>query len=266
VANGYDASGFGLAGGVERDRGKGAIGLSAAFFSSGVGNDTQTSDASLSTVAIELGAYWRESFGGFNVNASVNGGYVSLGSHRLLLDQSAAGAVTLLRDAESQWNGAVASGQIGISYQATMGRFYMRPEASVDYIMLYETGHREHGGAGATGDSLDLAIYSRTSTEASAQGDLVFGYTFGNAFQWRPEVLIGYRQIITGGPASTTAHFVSGGPLFTLAPDLTDRGGLLARLGVHAGSNYADLSADAGGEFRNGYQTYDARAVARFLF
>jgi hypothetical protein len=267
-ANGYDASGFGLAGGIERDQGKGAVGLAMAFFSSGVGNDTQTADASLSTVAIEVGAYARQSFGGLNVNASVNGGYVALGSHRLLLDQTTAGAVTLLRDAESQWNGAIGSGQIGISYQATMGRFYMRPEASADYVMLYESGHNERGGANKVsgGDSLDLGINSRLSTQASVQGDLVLGYTFGTAMQWRPEVMIGYRQVVTGGPASTTAHFLSGGSAFTLSPDLSDRGGLLARLGLHAGGNYADISADAGGEFRNGYQTYDARAVARFLF
>jgi hypothetical protein len=35
---------------------------------------------------------------------------------------------------------------------------------------------------------------------------------------------------------------------------------------VRASGAYADITADAGGEFRNGYQTYDARAVARFLF
>ena len=248
--------------------GKAAIGASMAFISSGVADDTQVADASLSTVAIEAGAYWRQSFGGLGLNASVNGGYVALGSHRLLLDQTTAGAVTLLRDAESQWSGAVASGQIGISYQATMGRFYMRPEASADYILLYEGGHSEHGGANPTtdGDAVDLAVNSRTSTQASVQGDLVLGYTFGTSMLWRPELMIGYREIVSGGPADTTAKFVSGGSPFTLSPDLSDRGGLLARLGLHAGGNYADISADAGGEFRNGYQTYDAIATARFLF
>jgi hypothetical protein len=40
----------------------------------------------------------------------------------------------------------------------------------------------------------------------------------------------------------------------------------LARIGMRASGQYADFSADAGGEFRNDYETYDARAAARFLF
>ena len=95
---------------------------------------------------------------------------------------------------------------------------------------------------------------------------MVFGWTFGTGFQWRPEMTVGWRQIVTGGPAATTARFLSGGPAFTLNPDLSDRGGLLARLGLRASGPFADITADAGGEFRNGYQTYDARAIARFLF
>jgi hypothetical protein len=268
LANGYAAKGFGLAGGVEHARGDSAIGVAAAFITTAVDNATQTSDASLSTTVIEGGVYWRKGGEGLNMSASVNGGYVSLGSHRLLLDQSSAGAVTLLRDAESSWSGALGSAQFGISYQMTMGRFYMRPEASADFIALYETSHSEHGGGNpkGPGDGFDLGINSRFNKEAAVQADLVFGYSFGEALRWRPEMTIGYREIVYGGPASTTAHFLSGGSAFTLNPGIGDRGGLLARLGVRASGAYADITADAGGEFRNGYQTYDARAVARFLF
>ncbi len=262
ATTGYQAEGFGLAGGIEHARGDSAIGVTAAFLTNAVNNSTQTSDGTLSTIAIEGGVYWRAGGEGLNANASVNGGYVSLGSHRLLLDQTAAGAVTLLRDAKSQWSGAVGSAQFGVSYQITHGRFYMRPEASVDYVALYETAHSEQGG----GSALNLGINSRLGSEASAQGDLVLGWGFGDALRWRPELTVGWRQIIYGGPASTTARFLSGGSSFTLTPDLTDRGGLLARLGIRASGSFADITADAGGEFRNGYQTYDARAVARFLF
>ena len=96
----------------------------------------------------------------------------------------------------------------------------------------------------------------------------MIGYTFGQGFRWTPQLTVGYRQIITGGPGSTTARFVDnvGSGTFTLKPDLSDRGGFLARLGVRAAGQFADVTADAGGEYRDGYQTYDARARARFLF
>ncbi|MDR3511854.1 MAG: hypothetical protein P4L73_09480 [Caulobacteraceae bacterium] len=262
LANGYQAKGFGVAVGVEHAHGDSAIGLTGSVVSSGVEESTQAPDASLSVLAIEGGAYWRAGGEGLNVNASVNGGYVSLGSHRLLLNQTASGAVSLLRDAESQWSGAVASAQFGVAYQITKGRFYMRPEVNADYIALYETAHSERGG----GQALDLAINSRLSQEGSVQADVVFGWNFGEALRWRPELTLGYREIVAGGAADTVARFLSGGGSFTLSPDNTDKGGLLARLGIRAGGTYADVTADAGGEFRNGYQTYDARAVARFLF
>jgi hypothetical protein len=88
---------------------------------------------------------------------------------------------------------------------------------------------------------------------------------FGQSIVWRPEVTIGYRAVVYGGPAKTVANF-EGGQTFTLLPQFTDKGGLLGRIGLRASGQYADFSADAGGEFRNDYETYDARAAARFLF
>ena len=72
-------------------------------------------------------------------------------------------------------------------------------------------------------------------------------------------------KIVSGGPGSTTASFAGGTP-FILSPNFTEKGGLLGRVGVRAGSLFADFSANAGGVFSSGYQQYDARAVARFLF
>jgi hypothetical protein len=262
-ANGYRAGGFGIIGGVERAHGPTAVGLTAAFLTDGVTDDRQGPSSSLASTALEVGAYWREGSGdGLNMHASVNGGYVSLSNRRLLFDEDSTGTTTLFREAKSQWNGAVASAEFGASYQMDLGKFYLRPEAAVDYILLYESAFAEHGG----GEAEDLSVASRMNQEASAQADMVFGMDFGTAIHWRPELTLGWRQIVAGGPGNTTAQFVSGGGSFTLSPQLTDRGGLLARLGLRAGGPFADFSADAGGEFNKDYQTYDARAVARFLF
>ena len=262
--NGYQSQGFGIIGGIEHASGDSAVGVTASFISDGVANNTESSDGQISTIAFEGGAYWRAGGEGLQAHASVNGGYVAMGSHRTVIQQTTAGTVSLLRDAESQWSGGVVSANFGVGYQITHGRLSFRPEISADYIGLFESGHSEKGG----GSAVDLAIASRTSSEASAQADVVIGYTFGQGFRWTPQLTVGYRQIITGGPGSTTARFVDnvGSGTFTLKPDLSDRGGFLARLGVRAAGQFADVTADAGGEYRDGYQTYDARARARFLF
>ena len=267
-ANGYRAGGFGVIGGLEEARGDSAVGLSASFLTDGIRNDREAPGGLVSSEALQVGAYWRDGTGGegLNMHASINGGYVYLSSDRLLFDENNAGVVNLFREAKSQWNGATAAAEFGASYQIPIGRFYIRPEVIADYILLYESAFVEHGG----GVSMDLGVDSRTSEEASVLGDLVIGADMGGANHWRPELTLGWRQIVSGGAGDTTAHFLNDGgkpgASFTLSPQVQDRGSLLARIGIRAGGNFADFSADAGGELSQNYQVYNARAVARFLF
>ena len=262
VTNGYQAKGFGFVAGAEQAHGDSVIGVSGAFVTTGVDNGTQVKDASLSTLAIEGGLYWRAGGEGLNANANLNGGYVVDGQPQAAArpDRGRHGVAAARRRIAMERRGRFGPVRLGLPDHR--GLVLHAAELSLDYIALYESAHTEHGG----GSALNLSVNSRLSKEAAAQADVVLGWNLGDAIRWRPEMTVGWRQIVAGGPTSTTAKFLSGGQSFTLAPDLSDRGGLLARLGVRAGGSYTDISADAGGEFRNGYQTYDARAVARFLF
>jgi hypothetical protein len=268
--NGYKGLGFGVAGGIERANGDSVVGVAASFLTTGVQDDTQPSDQALSATAFEVGAYWRKGGGGQNgiaANASVNGGLVTLGSHRYLIDETNSNDLSqtpseiVSREAKASWLGAIVTVSGGLGYQFSAGRFFARPEVSADYTMLSTQGYREHGG----GPAFDLDIAGQTSSQADAQADIVMGANFGQGVVYRPELTVGYRAVVFGGPASTVANF-TGGQTFTLNPQFADKGGVLARLGLRATGQYADFSADAGGEFRNDYQTYDARAAARFLF
>ena len=262
TVNGYNGSGFGAAAGFEEANEDGAVGVAAAFLTNAVHDSVQASDASLTATMVEAGVYWRSTGAGLNASANLNAGWAFFQSHRYVIDQASdTTAATLIRQAKSGWNGGLVSAQIELNYPITMGRFYLRPELSADYVALYEGAHSERNG----GSAVDLTVASKTNQEGSVQGDLVMGATFGDTVKWRPEMTIGWREIVFGGPSSTTAHF-AGGQNFVLSPQFTERGGLLARLGLRAGGAFADFSADAGGVFRNGYETYDARAMARFLF
>ena len=260
--NGYNGSGFGAAAGFESANDDGAVGVAAAFLTNAVHDGIQVPDASLSASVVEGGVYWRSTGPGLNASANLNAGWAFFQSHRYVIDQvDDTTAATLIRSAKSNWSGGLISAQIELNYPMTMGRFYLRPEVSADYTVLYEGAHSESDG----GSAVDLSIAAKTNQEAAVQGDVVMGATFGDSVKWRPEVTLGWREIVAGGPASTTAHFATGGN-FVLSPQFTEKGGLLARLGLRAGGALADFSADAGGVFRNGYETYDARAMARFLF
>jgi len=128
-------------------------------------------------------------------------------------------------------------------------------------VALFESAYHEHGG----GPAFNLNVAPGTSSQADVQGDIVIGMNFGQTLIWRPQVTFGYRAVVAGGPASTVASF-AGGQSFTLNPQFTNKSGFLARIGLRASGQYADFSADAGGQFSSSFQTYNARAAARFLF
>ena len=269
VVNGYQGLGFGIAGGIERARGDTALGVTASFLTTGVQDDTQPTDQALSASAFQVGVYWRKGGGqnGLNANASLNGGLITLGSHRYFIDQTNANDLAgttsqiVAREAKASWLGGIVSANLGVGYQVSVGRFFVRPEVSGDYVLVSQAAYKERGG----GTAFNLDVASQTASQADAQADLVMGANFGQSIVWRPELTVGYRAVVYGGPAKTVANF-QGGKTFTLDPQFTDKGGFLARVGLRASGQYADFSAGAGGEFRNDYQTYDARAAARFLF
>ncbi len=267
--NGYKGLGFGVAGGIERARGDTALGVSAAFLTTGVQNDTQSKDQALSASSFQVGVYWRKGGGqnGLNANASLNGGLLTLGSRRFLIDQTNANDLAgtpseiVAREAKASWLGGILSAHVGVGYQVSAGRFFIRPEVSGDFVLASQEAYKERGG----GPAFNLDVASQTASQADAQADVVMGANFGQSIVWRPELTVGYRAVVYGGPAKTVANF-QGGKTFTLDPQFTDKGGFLARVGLRASGQYADFSAGGGGEFRNDYQTYDARASARFLF
>ena len=270
---GYNAGGFGVAAGMESAKGNGVFGVSGAFLTTEVTNAGQDSYGHMAGSVLEGGVYWRSNSTGVNANASVNGGYAWFDSQRQMLDTGPNPATvsnpnapvttaTLQRNASAHWGGGLISAQVGLNAPIDMGRFYLRPEVSADYIALFEEGYTEKGG----GSAFDLTVAPRTSQQASAQVDMVMGATFGDSIKYRPELLVGWRGVVYGGPGATTARFASGNTNFTLNANFQDKGGLLARLGLRAGGPFADFTADAGEEYHGAFQSYDARALARFLF
>ena len=79
---------------------------------------------------------------------------------------------TVTRTADGSWKGTLYSGTAGLSYEARMGRFSIRPNATIEYYKLKEDGYSETGG----GDAIDLTVQSRDSKESAANALLTLGY------------------------------------------------------------------------------------------
>jgi hypothetical protein len=207
-----------------------------------------------------VGAYWREVDGALRTDASINIGGAEFNSQRNFSGTDLTNTA-VLRTADAAWSGGVAQAHIGVSYEEPLGDdFYVKPSVSGDYFMLYSGGYSEHNG----GKAFDLAVDSQTDKQGSVTGGLTVGMQLGDSdFTWRPEVMVGYKEVF-GGPDQTVAQF-AGGSSFFLSPK-SQKGGAVGHIGVHGGNKYSDIAIEAGGEDRGDYRAFDGRVVARFKF
>jgi hypothetical protein len=260
----YDSAGFGLAGGIEEPLRSGAVrGLSVAYVSSDIDDANRRGFSKLTASALLGSAYWRKGMGEhLQLSASGTAGVTWFDSDRHVIDEDSTGARVLQRQAGAKWNGALAAGRLAAVYDIPLGRFYIRPDVSFDYVYLYEDGYREHGG----GASVDLAVDHRTSYEAAAEAGIAFGGHFGRGFRWDPELRVAYRSTLSQGLSETTARFLAGGNPFLMRALGIDQNSLVVRAAIRGGSRYANVALEATGDLGDVYSAYEGRLVVRFIF
>jgi len=255
-AYGFKSEGFGFAGGVERGTSFGAIGVSTAFTSSDLEDPAAAAEERLSASLIELGLYWRAQGGAWTTWARAAGGYASFESVRQFVGEG------VLRRADADWNGYTITAGAGASYERNFGRYSLRPEVIVEYFGLNEDGFEETGG----GDGFDLAIEDREGHIFSSTAALNFGMGFGENQWLRPEIRVGWRQIISHDGGVTTARFLSGGSSFDLAADSLEGGGPIVGLRLNVGNDLGMLAVEADAEFLDDYVRYALLLRASFRF
>lgn len=254
-AQGFESQGFGLAGGYEQSGDNQAVGLNVSFVGSDYNDKSAAPSEQVTMNFLEGGAYWRGTWGPLHTDARAGLGYVKFKSDREFL----AGGTDLTASAD--WTGWLAEAHAGVSYHATLGWAFVRPELSADYVRLSEDSYQEAGG----GAGFDLKVDKRKGDLLMGQAVVAFGAKFGDDFWWSPEAKVGYRAKLAGDQGMTTASFAGGTP-FTLDPEDAFKGGAVARLGVRGGMKNVLYAIDAGGVFDKDYREYDLRAVVRFLF
>ena len=258
---GYHGGGLGFAFGWEDPiTVTSAWGVSVAYMRAAIDDfDTGPANENVGTT-YTIGAYYREADGRLHYDASVNAGVAEMNGLRNFEGTDLTGT-EITRSASSSWTGGVVQAHVGVSYEEQLDdEFYVRPSISGDYFMLAQGSRTEHNG----GQAFDLAVNGQTDSQGSVTGGVTVGMQFGDRdFMWRPEVMVGYKQVF-GGPDTVTAAF-AGGSAFTLNP-ASQKGGAIARIGIHGGNKFSDIAIEAGGEDRDNYRAFDGRIVARFRF
>jgi len=253
---GFRSEGFGVAGGVERGTGLGAVGLSVAFTSSDLEDPEAEAEEVLSASLLELGLYWRAQGQYWTTWARAAAGYATFESERRFVG----GGLNLSNT--SDWHGITLTAAAGASYERNFGRFSVRPEIYAEYFSLDEDGHVETGG----GDGFDLEIDDRQGHMFSATAAINLGMSMGDNSWLRPELRLGWRQNISVDPGETIARFRSGGPDFILSPDTIEGGGPLVGLRLNVGNELGMLSVSADAEMIDNYVRYMLFLRASFRF
>jgi hypothetical protein len=261
-AAGWRIYGFGAAGGLESVAANGsALGVMVNFATANVKNPDTPGDDIVGATQLGAAVYWRAAFGRLRADAQAGAGWIWADTRREFV--ASVNGQNILRRATADWTGYSLYGRVGLAYEMEVGRLIVLPSTHLDYYRLSEGGYTEEGG----GDGFDLDVESRTSDVLSWTSSVIFGYRFGARTIVRPELELGWRQVLSGSGGSTTARFVGGsGAPFTLFGELIEGGAPIARMGVRVSSQYLDLKLDAGGEFRDEYTDVDVRLTVRIVF
>jgi len=247
---------FGLVGGYEKaGAGGGAVGLTVAYLNIGGQGTAAPVTGNIVTNLTEVGAYYRRAWGDLRLSLRGAGGYAWFDEHRDFTTTGVAETST------GNWNGYFADAHAGAAYEFHIGRFYLRPELSADYLNLSEAGHNDTGA----GPGFDLTISQRNSDRMTGAALLTVGTQYGHDAWFRPEIFGGYRQVFFGNIASTTAAFTGGNP-FTLSPGDVNGGWLVAGFSLKAGTPLSYVSIQGEADIKNNEQQYDVYLSGRALF
>ncbi len=261
---GSDSKAMGFVAGYEAmgDAG-GALGVTLALVSVEEHDTTAKAGEHTVNTMVQTGLYWRRSVGGWRFNLGGGVGYGWLTGDRSFYSEDVDGDGTA--DAAvtntAHWNGYTTNAFAGVAYEQALGRYFLRPEARLDYLYFSEGKRSEYGG----GDGFDLIRDARAFSNLSGDVGLVLGAKFGESVWWRPEIRVGYRQTLAGDIGDTVASF-RGGESFTLTSVADKQGAATLGFAIRAGSTMSYLALEGGAEAAKKQTRYYMRFSGRAMF
>ena len=258
VGLGSETKAFGFVGGYESmGADGGALGATLAFISAEEKDDVAAIGEETTISLLEAGVYWRRSTGNWLFSARGSAGYAWFDGDRVFISPTD----SLIRQADSGWNGFTGLASLSGAYQVEMGRFFIRPLVSLDYLYLSEGSRQESGGE----DAFNLFIEDRTSSRLSGNAEVAFGATFGRELWWRPEVRLGYRQYLAGEMGDTVFRFKNG-QLVALPPSELGDNAVVLGLSLKAGTPMSYVAIEGQYEATDGEDRYNLQLAGRMMF
>lgn len=260
---GYRGQGVGLAVGLDRPVGPFyAVGVQLVGAASEI-EETHGFDQPMVSLTGQIGGYAAMDLGGFDVSGNIGIGYDYFEIDR----EIRIGDFSALTSAD--WSGWHATASVQAGRDFAFGAWVLRPEASVTYLSLFESGYTE-ATSGSNADAvsdLALTVDDRDSSILLGSGTVSLARHFGTDMSWwAPSIRVGYRGEFSSSGGETTAQFGQDGNPFTLRSQQLSNSGALVGFGLSAGSNYSTFTFAYDADIRDDFVRHVARLVIRLTF
>jgi uncharacterized protein with beta-barrel porin domain len=256
--------GFGVAAGLDLiSTGSALIGAYASLESVEVDERNRTA-APLNVAQTTLGLYGGLRAGNFALNAAGGYGLVNFTSARDI----AIGPITESIDGE--WDGTSYNFGARASYTLPVGFLNVKPFIAADYMNLSQDGYAETVPGFDDPPAIALIADSTESTLSSASYGVTFNANFGSddAFTFKPEMSVGYRNILTWEAPSPGYRFAgndTAAPFF-LHPGQIPDDGIVAGLGLNVESQFLNIKLGYDTEISDTATTHYGSITLRLAF
>lgn len=257
---GYRGYGVGLAVGLDRPLGPFyAVGVSLAGAASEI-EQIGLNHEPMTTLMGQVSGYAAIDLGGIDASFTASAGINRFETERRIGIGSYSGSTS------ADWNGWHYSLSAQAGRDIPFGQWIVRPEASLTWLSISEDGFNEIA-LDNTAPELALFVDSRTTSALTGGATVTVGRMFNRAGSWWfPYVRAGYRGDFSGNSGTTTARFGENGNPFTLRAAELPSAGLLAGIGLSAGSNYTTFTFAYDADYRDDYVNHVLRLVLRMNF
>ncbi|HWF01452.1 MAG TPA: autotransporter outer membrane beta-barrel domain-containing protein [Caulobacteraceae bacterium] len=233
----------------------GALGVTFAYLN---GTET-TSQAELGSGVtaqmIEGGLYYRRMAGPLQVAARAGVGVAFFDGDRTFISPG------YQFRAKANWDALFYDAHFSVAYEPHLGRFYVRPTLSADYLGMREAAYNETGG----GAGFDLSVRGQTQSRLTGTALMVVGREWGREAWLRTELRAGFREVLAGDTGLLQASY-AGGDIFGISPDDDSGGWATVGFSLKAGSASSYFALEGDYDYRSGEQRYDIRIAGRSVF
>ncbi len=257
---GYRGQGVGLAVGLDRPWGPFyAVGVTLAGAASDI-EQVGLPHEPMTALMGQFSAYAAADLGALDVSLTASAGINRFETNRFIQIGNFGGNTT------ASWSGWHYSAALQAGRDISLGDWILRPELALTYLSITEDGFNEVA-QGNTPAELALYVDSRTTSALTGGATFTVGRMYRRAGSWwLPYARVGYRGDFSGNGAETTARFGQNGSPFTLRASEMPGAGILAGLGLSAGSEYTTFTFAYDADMREDYIAHVLRLVLRMNF